>query len=44
MGYQRYGAIFSYFDSLLVGLTATPREQVDRNTYKLFDLKRAQLI
>jgi type I restriction enzyme R subunit len=37
--YQKYGAIFRYFDSLLVGLTATPREQVDRNTYSLFDLK-----
>jgi type I restriction enzyme R subunit len=36
--YQKYGAIFRYFDSLLVGLTATPRDQVDRNTYKLFDL------
>ncbi len=36
--YQKYGAIFQYFDSLLVGLTATPREQVDRNTYALFDL------
>ena len=37
--YQKYGAIFRYFDSLLVGLTATPREQVDRNTYQLFDLE-----
>ena len=37
--YQKYGAIFRYFDSLLVGLTATPRDQVDRNTYKLFDLE-----
>ena len=37
--YQKYGAIFRYFDSLLVGLTATPRDQVDRNTYELFDLK-----
>ena len=37
--YQKYGAIFSYFDSLLVGLTATPREQVDKNTYDLFDLQ-----
>ncbi len=35
--YQKYGAIFRYFDSLLVGLTATPRDQVDRNTYELFD-------
>lgn len=37
--YQKFGAIFRYFDSLLVGLTATPREQVDRNTYQLFDLQ-----
>ncbi len=37
--YQKYGAIFQYFDSLLVGLTATPRDQVDRNTYELFDLE-----
>jgi type I restriction enzyme R subunit len=35
--YQKYGAIFSYFDSLLTGLTATPREEIDRNTYELFD-------
>ncbi len=37
--YQKYGAIFRYFDSLLVGLTATPREEVDKNTYDLFDLE-----
>jgi type I restriction enzyme R subunit len=37
--YQKYRAIFSYFDSLLVGLTATPREQVDKNTYELFNLE-----
>ena len=37
--YQKYGAIFRYFDSLLVGLTATPRQDVDRNTYALFDLE-----
>jgi len=37
--YQKYGAIFRYFDSLLVGLTATPKEEIDRNTYGLFDLE-----
>ena len=37
--YQKYGAIFQHFDALLVGLTATPRDQVDRNTYELFDLQ-----
>jgi type I restriction enzyme R subunit len=38
--YQKYGAIFDYFDSLLVGLTATPKDEVDFNTYGLFDLER----
>lgn len=38
--YQKFGAIFRYFDSLLVGLTATPRDQVDRNTYQLFGLEQ----
>ena len=38
--YRKYGAIFDYFDSLLVGLTATPKDEVDRDTYRLFDLQR----
>jgi len=38
--YQKYRAIFSYFDSLLVGLTATPKDEIDINTYHLFDLER----
>lgn len=38
--YQKYRAIFSYFDSLLVGLTATPKDEIDINTYSLFDLER----
>jgi len=37
--FQKYRAIFDYFDSLLVGLTATPKSEVDRNTYGLFDLE-----
>ena len=37
--YQKYRAIFEYFDSLLVGLTATPRDEVHRDTYHLFDLE-----
>ncbi len=37
--YQKFKAIFDYFDSLLLGLTATPRSEVDRNTYHLFDLE-----
>ena len=38
--YQKYRAIFEYFDSFLVGLTATPKDEVDINTYHLFDLER----
>ncbi|MGI9303960.1 MAG: DEAD/DEAH box helicase family protein, partial [Gammaproteobacteria bacterium] len=37
--YQKYGAIFDYFDSLLLGLTATPKAEVDKNTYRLFELE-----
>lgn len=37
--YEKFGEIFRYFDSLLVGLTATPRDEVDRNTYQLFGLE-----
>jgi type I restriction enzyme R subunit len=38
--YQKYRAIFEYFDSLLVGLTATPKDEIDLNTYHLFELER----
>lgn len=37
--FGKYTAIFDYFDSLLVGLTATPREQVDKSTYDVFELE-----
>ena len=37
--YQKYGAIFDYFDALLVGLTATPKDEIDHNTYGLFHLE-----
>lgn len=37
--FQKYRAIFDYFDSFLVGLTATPKGELDRNTYALFDLE-----
>ena len=37
--FQKYRAILDYFDSLLIGLTATPKDEVDRNTYSLFDLE-----
>jgi type I restriction enzyme R subunit len=37
--YAKYGAIFEYFDSMLLGLTATPKDEVDHNTYRLFNLE-----
>lgn len=37
--YQKYQAIFTYFDAMLIGLTATPKSEVDKNTYTLFDLE-----
>ena len=37
--FQKYRTIFNYFDSVLLGLTATPKDEIDRNTYGLFDLE-----
>ncbi|NKC17053.1 MAG: DUF4145 domain-containing protein [Gammaproteobacteria bacterium] len=37
--YRKFGAIFEYFDALLLGLTATPKADIDRNTYRLFNLE-----
>lgn len=37
--YKKYQAIFDYFDGLLLGLTATPRSDIDKNTYKIFELQ-----
>lgn len=37
--YKKYQTLFEYFDSLLVGLTATPRSEVHRDTYRIFDLE-----
>lgn len=38
--FGRFGAIFDYFDSLLIGLTATPREDIDRSTYQVFEMEQ----
>ena len=37
--YKKYQAIFEYFDALLIGLTATPKDEIDKNTYSIFDLE-----
>ena len=36
--FKKYRAIFEYFDAVLVGLTATPKTDVDRNTYDFFEM------
>lgn len=37
--YNKYKDIFNYFDALLIGLTATPKEDIDKNTYSVFELE-----
>ena len=37
--FKKYRAIFDYFDAVLVGLTATPKTDVDRNTYDFFEME-----
>ena len=38
--YNKYKEIFTYFDSPLVGLTATPKDEIDHNTYDIFELEK----
>lgn len=37
--YNKYKDIFNYFDAPLVGLTATPKDEIDKNTYEVFELE-----
>jgi len=37
--YNKYRDIFNYFDAPLVGLTATPKDEIDKNTYDVFELQ-----
>ena len=37
--YNKYRDIFNYFDAPLVGLTATPKDEIDKNTYAVFELE-----
>lgn len=37
--YNKYRDIFAYFDAPLVGLTATPKDEIDKNTYDIFELQ-----
>ncbi len=40
--FNKYGSIFDYFDSLLIGLTATPKSEVDANTYRIFQCESGE--
>ena len=37
--FKKFRAIFEYFDAYMVGLTATPKTEVDRNTYEFFEME-----
>ena len=41
--YNKYRDIFKYFDAPLVGLTATPKDEIDKNTYNIFELEMVSL-
>lgn len=38
--FGKYGAIFNYFDAMLIGLTATPREEIEKSTYDIFEMEQ----
>ena len=38
--YKKYEDIFHYFDALMVGLTATPRDETHRDTYQFFECEQ----
>ena len=37
--FKKYSALFHYFDSLMIGLTATPRSEDNKSTYQMFELE-----
>lgn len=39
--YNKYRDIFNYFDAPLVGLTATPKDEIDKNTYEVLNWRAA---
>ena len=40
--FKKYSALFHYFDSLMIGLTATPRAEENKSTYEMFQLKNGE--
>ena len=37
--FGKYNSILSYFDALVLGMTATPKEEIDKNTFELMELE-----
>ena len=37
--YNKYRDVFNYFDAPMIGLTATPKDEIDKNTYDVFELE-----
>lgn len=40
--FKKYGALFNYFDALMIGLTATPRCEENKSTYDTFQLENGK--
>lgn len=40
--FKKYGALFNYFDALMIGLTATPRCEENKSTYDTFRLENGK--
>lgn len=40
--FKKYSALFHYFDSLMIGLTATPRAEDNKSTYQMFEMKNGE--
>ena len=40
--FKKYGALFNYFDALMIGLTATPRCEENKSTYDTFHLENGK--
>ncbi|MBR6007129.1 MAG: DEAD/DEAH box helicase family protein, partial [Clostridia bacterium] len=40
--FKKYSALFHYFDALMIGLTATPRAEDNKSTYKMFELRNGE--
>ena len=37
--YEKWREVFTYFDAIEIGLTATPSDLIERDTFRFFDCK-----